>query len=176
MQQTWLCCKRYRTILSDMAYLSIPSLTPTITFQNLANFLAELEGLDEQINGGVGVFGSAAAYALVWEYGAPPPNRIQNPGPKTLWGTNPLGETKIMTRTAPEGYISIHDDELWPILEEELSKVKFSSKTQDGIRLELEIAVDNASQRFARIISDSAPVDSGDLRSQIQYIDSAKDR
>lgn len=155
-----------------MAYLSIPSLTPSVTFKDLANFLAEFEGLDEPISGGVGVFGSAAAYALVWEYGAPPPWRIKKPGPKTLWGTNPLGESKIMTRTAPEGYISIHEDELWPILEEELGHVKFSSKTADGIRLELEIAMDNASQRFARIISDSAPVDSGDLRSQIQYIDS----
>jgi hypothetical protein len=156
-----------------MAYLPTPALTPSLTFKNLAGFLAELEGLDEPVIGGVGVFGSAADYALVWEYGAPPPWKIKKPGPKTLWGINPLGEQKIMTRTAPEGYISIHEDELWPILEEELSKVKFSSGTSDGIRLELEVAVDNASQRFARLVSDSAPVDTGDLRSQIQYIDSA---
>lgn len=156
-----------------MAYLPSSILTPSIEFKNLAGFLAELEGMDEPVIGGVGVYGSAAAYALVWEYGAPPPWRMKKPGPKTLWGTNPLGETKIMTRTAPEGYIAIHEDDVWPILEEELGKVKFSSGTTDGIRLELEVAVDNAGQRLARLISDSAPVDSGDLRSQIQYIDSA---
>lgn len=152
-----------------MPYLpSKPRTVPRIEFKELSSFLAEFDGLSEPIKGGIGVFGSAEAYALVWEYGS---NRT-HPGPKTLWGTNPLGETKIMTKTAPEGYISIHESEMWPILAEEIAKVKFSSKTADGIRLELEVAIDNASQRFARIVSDSAPVDSGDLRSQIQYIDS----
>lgn len=156
-----------------MPYIpSKPVVVPKIEFQGLTNFLAEFEGLDEPIQGGIGVFGSAAAYALVWEYGAPPPWRMKKPGPKTLWGMNPKGEIKIMTRTAPEGYISIHEDEMWPILAEEIAKVKFNSKTADGIRLELEVAIDNASQRFARIVSDSAPFDSGDLRSQIQYVDS----
>lgn len=152
--------------------MNLPSLTPSITFQNLASFLAEFEGLDEPVVGGVGIFGSAAAYGLVWEYGAPPPWRIKKPGPKTLWGTNPYGETKIMTRTAPEGYIAINEDALWPILEKYLGALKLDAKTADGIRLEMEIAVDNASQEWARIVSDSAPYDSGDLRSQIQYIDS----
>jgi hypothetical protein len=152
-------------------YLPKPSLTPTLTFDKLDSFLVEFENLGT-ISGGVAVYGPAAAYALVWEYGAPPPWHIKKPGPKTLWGTNALGETKIMTRTAPDGYIAIHHDDLWPLLEKELSYVKFSSKNEDGIRLELEVAVDNATQAWARMISDSAPVDSGDLRSGIDYVES----
>ena len=148
-----------------------PSLVPTMV-QRLENFMVQFDGLDKPIVGGIAIFGSAAAYGLVWEYGAPPPYHITKPGPKTEWGTNPLGETKIMTRTAPEGYVAIHEPEMYNILADEMSKVRFSSNTPDGIRLELEIAMDNASQRIARIVSDSAPVDSGDLRSQIQYVDS----
>ena len=138
--------------------------------------MVQFEGIAEPVVGGIAIFGSAAAYGLVWEYGAPPPWHIKKPGPKTVYGSNPTGKGgDIFSSQAPAGYIAIHEEEFWPIIEEEMATVQFKSSTADGIRLELEIAMDNASQRIARIVSDSAPADSGDLRSQIQYVDSSGD-
>jgi len=147
-----------------------PSLFPLIAIQRLDEFLSEFEGMDS-ISGGVAVYGSAAAYALVWELGS---KRLKSPGPKTLWSVNREGEVAILTRQAPLGYVGFVSDQFWPIIEKELATIKFSSKTTAGIRIEIEVALDNASQAIARIISDAAPVDTGDLRSQIQYVDSAE--
>lgn len=147
-----------------------PSLLPLVALQKLDTFLSEFEGMDS-ISGGVAVYGSAAAYALVWELGS---KRLKSPGPKTLWSVNREGEIAILTKQAPLGYVGFVSDQFWPIIEQELSSVKFKSSTAAGLRIEIEVAIDNASMRIARILSDAAPVDSGDLRSQIQYVDSAE--
>lgn len=128
--------------------------------------------MDKPIRGGVGVFGSAAAYALVWEFGS---LTMEKPGPKTLWGTNPKGERAILTKQAPEGYVAIHDDDLFKIMVAELKGAKLIGNNADETRILLEVVTDNISQAWAKVIADSAPVDSGDLRSQIQYIDSGDD-
>jgi hypothetical protein len=145
-----------------------PNVTPSLMFTALDKFMAEFEGQIEPVYGGIAIYGPAASYGLVWEFGS---SRMKKPGPKTLWGVNPLGEPAILSKQAPAGYIAIHEDEFWPIILEEMSRVEFRSDTPDGIKLELEIAMDNASQRIARIVSDSAPVDSGDLRAGIQLVD-----
>jgi hypothetical protein len=134
-------------------------------FKNVSTYLSELDGIDT-ISGGVGVYGSAAAYALVWELGS---LRLKHPGPKTLWSINRNDKIAILTKQAPRGYVGILSDQFWPIIEEELSKVSFSGS---NIRLKLEVAMDNASQRIAKLVADKAPVDSGDLRSQIMAVDS----
>lgn len=148
-----------------------PNLTPATDFKELRSFMVEFQGTKDPVVGGIAIFGTAAAYGLVWEYGS---SRMKTPGPKTMWGINPLGEEAILTKQAPLGYIAINEDKFWPIIQDEFSKVEFKSKTEGGIRLELEIAMDNASQRIARLVADAAPVDTGDLRSSIQYIDSSK--
>lgn len=122
-----------------------------------------------KISSGVGVFGSAAAYALVWELGT---LRWPQPGPKTIWSTNRYGERVIMTKQAPHGYVGINATVAQSILHEELVKVKFNLADIARYKLDLEVAMDNAAIRIARVISDDAPVDSGDLRSQIQLISS----
>lgn len=150
-------------------YFPRPSLAPLVIFPDLNKFLEEFEGIGT-VSGGVGVFGSAAAYALVWELGS----KRENTGPKTVWGVNRKGEKRIFSSQAPEGYVGVISDEFWPIIEEEIGHLHFRGTKAKDIRLELEVVIDNAMQRIARIISDAAPVDSGDLRSQIQYIDSGE--
>jgi hypothetical protein len=151
-------------------YFPRPSLRPLVVFPDIYKFLSEFEGIGS-VTGGVGVFGSAAAYALVWELGS---LRLKKPGPRTIWGTNRNGEKMIMSSQAPEGYVGVISDQFWPIIEQEVGKLTFRGTDARSIRLELEVVVDNAMQRIARIISDAAPVDSGDLRSQIQYVDSGE--
>lgn len=145
-----------------------PQLSPKLQIVKLEQFLIELEEIDEPIVGGVAVFGPAAAYALFSEYGF-----ASGPGPRTKWGVNPLGARAIMSRQAPRGYIAIHEDEMWPIFVEELAKVNWAANSSTQLRLRIEVAIDNADQRIAQIISESAPVDSGDLRTGIDIVDSS---
>lgn len=150
-------------------YFPRPSLMPLVMFERLDEFLQEFVDVGT-VTGGVGVFGSAAAYALVWEMGS----TRGYVGPKTVWGTNRDGERRVFSSQAPQGYIGVLSDQFWPIIEEELGHLLFKGSTSKEIRLELEVCVDNAMQRIARIISDAAPVDTGDLRSQINYVDSGE--
>jgi hypothetical protein len=140
-----------------------PSLMPKIAFVKLDEFMSELEGIDKPIRGGVAVYGSAAAYALVWEFGA-----LKNVGPKTVMGAN----GRIFSKQAPEGYVGIHQDDLFDIVVAELKNATIVGRTPSETKLRLEIISDNISQKWARLISDSAPADTGDLRAQIQYVES----
>lgn len=146
-------------------YIPSPSLMPLISIP-ITNYLSQLDDVGDDITGGVGVYGSAAAYALVWELGS---RKLKSPGPKTLWSVNRDGDIAILTRQAPRGYVGFLSGEFWPIIEAELMSVDFG---QPNIRLRLEVAMDNASQKIAKLVSEAAPVDSGDLRSQILGVDS----
>jgi hypothetical protein len=138
-----------------------------LVIKELPAFMQEFVSLGK-ITVGVGVYGSAAAYALVWELGS---RRLKSPGPKTMWSTNRDGERAILTTQAPHGYVT-PTDEFWPIIEEEVGRINFgNAKTSKEAALRLEVALDNASHRIAAIIAQRAPVDSGDLRSQIMGID-----
>jgi hypothetical protein len=121
----------------------------------------------KNISGGIIVTGPAAAYALVWELGS---LRLKKPGPRTVWGINRLGERHIMSSQAPEGYVGVISDQFWPIIQKHLMGVNYGSKS---LNLQLEIAVDNASQEIASMVRDLAPVgETGDLRTGIQGADS----
>jgi hypothetical protein len=146
---------------------SRPNYLPLLV-TDLEKFLKTFPGA-QKLSSGVGVFGTAEAYALVWELGS---RRLlkYGPVPKTLWSTNRLGEQAILTKQAPKGYVGINAKKAKKIFKEELAKVKINMQNMNLSKLRLEIALDNAALRLARIISDSAPVDSGDLRSQIQSI------
>lgn len=142
-------------------------MLPLLLFKDIPSALEEFIGLDK-LAAGVGVFGNAADYALVWELGS---RRLKSPGPKTLWSTNREGEQAILTKQAPYGYVT-PVDEFWPIIYSEVNAVDFTrARTPREMTLLLDVALDNASHRIARIIAQRAPVDSGDLRSQIQGID-----
>lgn len=142
-----------------------PPLQPLVTYDSLNTFLADYQNL-KNVKAGVAVYGSAAAYALVWELGS---LRAKKPGPKTVWGTNRYGDRIIMSSQAPEGYVGIVEDQFWPIIEAELDKINFSQPVQ-ALQVEMEVAFDNASIKIAQLIRSGAPADSGDLRSQIQAV------
>jgi hypothetical protein len=145
-------------------YFPGPSLVPLVVYEDISKVVDSLTKLPS-LSGGIGVYGSAAAYALVWELGS---KRLKKPGPKTMWGINRYGKRRIFSTQAPGGYVGILEDEFWPIIEEEIMQVDFLAKDA-GLRLE--IALDNASQKIAQLVRQYAPVDSGDLRSQIYGID-----
>lgn len=151
-------------------YIPSPSMLPLAVFDDIDT--ASLDDLLNLMNvsGGVVVLGPAAAYALVWELGS---LRLKKPGPRTVWGKNRDGQRRIMSSQAPEGYVGIIADKFWPVIEEALSHVDYGSK---AIQIQLEVAMDNASQKIASMVRDLAPVgDTGDLRTGIQGVDSSDD-
>ena len=152
-----------------MVYVPRPAVSASLDITNLESFLVQLEKM-KPIIGGIAVYGPAAAYALVPEYGW-----ARGPGKKTLWGTNAKGQRAIMSTQAPEGYVSIHEKDMWPIIIEEISQINFSAKSEKELTIRLEVALDNAAQRIAQLIANSAPVDSGDLKSGVNLVDSTDD-
>jgi hypothetical protein len=150
-------------------FIPSPSMMPLAIFENIdTSSLDDLQNI-KTISGGVSVYGPAAAYALVWELGS---LRLKKPGPRTVWGTNRDGDRRIMSSQAPAGYVGIISNQFWPIIDQELRHVDYGSK---NVKLLLEIAVDNASQKIAQLIRDNAPVgETGDLRAGIQGIDSGE--
>jgi hypothetical protein len=69
------------------------------------------------------------------------------------------------------GYVGIAAEQYYQILEEELKKMDLSGTDSKTIKVAFSVAIDNASQRIAKVIRSLAPVDSGELRSQIQMVD-----
>lgn len=109
------------------------------------------------------VTGDAARYALIWEWG-----RVScSPGPKTLWGTNPDGETRVMTKTAPSGFIRINRYKYRDIIKEELAAIRWSRLKPSEWNAAVTRALRRAAPRIAQLISDTAPIDTGDLREAI---------
>ena len=112
----------------------------------------------------VTVSGPAAAYAYVWEWG-----RITcKPGPKTVWSTNPLGEERVMTVTAPFGFIWMNRREFRKAIHEEMAKIHFNSLKPSDWPDRIQRAFDAAGEKCADIIADDAPIDTGALRDAIR--------
>src|SRR4051812_13207421 len=97
----------------------------------LAAAFDEGVGARPTVNMGVRVVGPAAAYAMVWEFGAA---WLSKPGPRTTWGVNPAGEVVILTLTAPMGYIRIHRPEFRRIVREEMDLIAWSELGPRQIR------------------------------------------
>jgi hypothetical protein len=109
------------------------------------------------------VRGPAARYALIWEWG-----RITcEPGPKTMYSDNPAGETRVMTITAPHGFIHIHKNEYKTIIKEEMRKIKFKTLKPSQWNPAVQAAFDRAAKRCANLISNSAPYDTYRLQTAI---------
>lgn len=121
------------------------------------------------IRGGVTVEGEAAAYALVWEWGN---IRQTKEGPKTVKGMNPDGEEVWLSTQAPFGYIRINEPMYFQILQDKLGTVDFSDvESAKQILDEMKRASAEAGELIAEIIREHAPVDSGQLREEIQAAD-----
>ena len=137
----------------------------TVRVEGINDALQSFDSLPVLIQAGVKVSGDSTDYALVWEWGSA---TLTKPGPKTLWGTNPAGSTEIMTKTAPTGFIRVNTQEYISILKQELASVDLHDKPLSEWTKVLEEMMEKAGTRCAKLISDTAPIDTGRLRSEIQ--------
>lgn len=139
----------------------------TLRIKNLDAVLSQFKlsmGSRPTVRIGISVSGPAAAYALVWEWG-----RVDcNPGPKTLWGVNPDGETVVMTKTAPNGFIRINRDKYGQYVREEMLKINWRGTRISQIPKKVETALQAAAVRSADLMAETAPVDTGDLRAALR--------
>jgi hypothetical protein len=103
--------------------------------------------------------------ALVWDMGYV--TRVIKPGPKTLWSVNVLGEPKVLTITAPTGFIRVQRQQYLAVLRDEFAKAQFA-RHPIGTWAELATTMmTNAAQRCAQLVSNAAPIDTGQLRQSI---------
>jgi hypothetical protein len=138
----------------------------TLRVSGLGSVAAAFESLPTTMEAGVKVTGESVAYALVWEWGYA--TRKIQPGPKTQWGTNPDGESKVLTIVAPSGYIRVHRTEYEQVLRDEFSKSGLHLLPLSRWEEAMTVLLNKAADRCTEIIRDAAPVDSGQLRSDIQ--------
>lgn len=113
---------------------------------------------------GIQLNGPAAEYGLIWEWGKV---SIQ-PGPKTLWSTNPDGEEVVLTKTAPFGYIRVNRTMYRRYIKEEVAKINFHGLPPSQWNPQLEKALNRAAKRCANLIAETAPEDSGELKNEIR--------
>jgi hypothetical protein len=129
-----------------------------------------LASLPNRVHAGVKVFGtdskgaSNVVKALIWEWGSA---RMKQPGPKTLWSVNPAGKPAILTLTAPLGFIRVNQKQYVQIAKDEFSKTDWSKLSLNQYLAAVIDVAAAVSRRCASLISDTAPIDEGDLRAHI---------
>lgn len=140
-------------------------MSVTLRVSGLGSVMAAFESLPSLMEAGVKVSGESAIYSLIWEWGYA--TRKIQPGPKTEWGTNPDGESKVLTIVAPTGYIRINRNEYTRILIEEFKKVGIAKLPLSEWTGAMTALLNSAAERCAEVIRNAAPVDTGQLRSEI---------
>lgn len=137
----------------------------TLRVSGLDSLSAAFGLIKTRMTAGVKVSGESAAYALVWEWGYA--TRVINPGPKTQWGTNPAGEAKVLTIVAPTGYIRVNRIKYQEILREEVTAAGLAKLPISEWQAAIEGVLNRTAERCSQVVSDAAPIDQGQLRSQI---------
>jgi hypothetical protein len=134
----------------------------TLDIEGMEAVLESIARIPDTLQAGVKVTGDAVAYAIIWEEG-----RITcNPGPKTMWSTNAAGDRRVMTITAPHGFIRANKEKFDAILKEEIEALDLGSDMGQWEE-KMNGALKIAAQRCAEIISDAAPIDTGLLKASI---------
>lgn len=144
----------------------------TLQIAHADKLVQQIQNLPNLIQGGVKVDGESAAYSLVWEWGSARLAAIGKdpPGPKTLWSTNPNGEMTVLTLTAPHGFIRINTERYREILRERYKDADLPNTPIKQWESKIKKLLQGASAICAGVIADAAPIDSGDLRSQIEPV------
>lgn len=142
------------------------SVVTTLDLSVLTGYLEGLKDLGQVVEAGLTATGPAAAYAEVWEWGNA---RQVKQGPKTVLGVNPDGETVWLSTQAPMGYIAVHTDKYLEIVRAEIAKLALSGG--EGTQEELKQVAHNAMEKIKEVVSEYAPVDSGQLRDCFQVAD-----
>jgi hypothetical protein len=129
----------------------------------LENLLRSLPG---RVEAGVKVSGEAASYALVWEWG-----RVGiKPGPKTMYSTNPNGEERVLTITAPHGWIRVNRTRYEQLLKEKTQGLKLSTYPPEQWQGLLQQIVETAAEESMEIMRETAPEDTGLLKSSLEVV------
>ena len=136
----------------------------TLNISGVDRLEAAFNRLPSLVQAGVKVGPPGSAYAMFWEFGKV---SIQ-PGPKTQWSTNALGDRVVLTIQAPHGYIRINRKNFQTIIKGEIGKVKLNMSKMDKWQSALEGGADKAAQKCCDLIRQTAPVDTGDLRNSIE--------
>lgn len=146
---------------------------PTVSLDlDASTFLEEFKDIGEVVSG-VGSFGDAAAYALVWEFGN---MRQTKKGPKTTLGINlTTGEQVWLSIQAPTGYVRVNEEKYWAIIKKRLRDLTLSGTTKEEIREELEETAHLIAQDVAEVIREAAPEDKGGLKASILAISPGSD-
>lgn len=132
----------------------------------LGKLVGGLSSLPVAVEAGVKVSGEAAGYALVWEWG-----RVGvSPGPKTLWSDNPDGEIRVLTLTAPHGWIRVNRIRYETLLKQKVGALNFASSPIEQWAKMLEGAVESAASESMEIMVETAPIDTGLLRGSLSVV------
>ena len=134
--------------------------------------ILEYMGTRPTIRVSLSITGPAAAYALVWEWGSA---RLDKPGPKTMWGINPDGESVILTKTAPYGYIRTNIPKFRQIIREEFDMVDWAAVSVRNLKKTVMGVLQAAGERCAEVIAAAAPYDTGQLKEAILVAQSSPD-
>ena len=138
----------------------------TVQISGIDALVAPLQKLPATIRSGVKTTDELNYIkALVWDMGYV--TRVIKPGPKTLWSVNVLGEPKVLTITAPTGFIRVQRSTYLGILRDEYQKADFAHQPWEKWKELVETMMTNAATRCAEAISAAAPIDKGDLRRSI---------
>lgn len=140
--------------------------SPTVVLEGVDKFLSEFEDMSP-IAAGVASVGDAAAYALVWEFGNV---RQEQPGPKTVQGTNPDGKTVWLSTQAPFGYVRVNEPYFWQVIEERMARIDYDQHNAASLTKAFERAATDIAKAMARQIRDTVPVDSGALQDSIRVV------
>jgi hypothetical protein len=138
----------------------------TLRVKNIDAFTKQFDmglGVRPTVRVNLTLTGPAAAYSAVWEWG-----RVDvNPGPKTLWSTNPDGDRVVLTRTAPFGWIRVNRQQYRNFIREELAKIQWHRVKPKQIPGLVQWALQKAASRCADLMAATAPYDTGQLRAAI---------
>ena len=141
-------------------------MSVTARLTGINELVAKLSALPDRPRAGVKVLGKLNAIkAAVWDLGYV--TRVIKPGPKTLWSVNVYGDPKVLTITAPTGFIRVQRQAYLAVLRDEFVKARFNMQPIDSWPILAEIMMRNAAQRCADLVAKAAPIDTGDLRNSI---------
>lgn len=139
-------------------------MSVTMRVEGLDKLAASFGQLPNRVQAGVKLRGPAVAYGLSWEFGS---SRISKPGPKTTWGTNPDGKRVILTQTAPRGWIRVNTNQYRQFVRAEFANTDFNRYPVNRWKVVIAELLYRAAKKCAALMEETAPVDTGALRSQI---------
>ena len=134
--------------------------------EGIEALVASLSSLPSGVSSGVKVLGAVNfVKAMVWENGYV--TRVIKPGPKTMWSVNWQGDPKVLTITAPTGFIHVNRSTYARILNAEFNNARFQDHAISEWPELVDTMMRNAAHQCAALVSESAPIDTGELRESI---------